>query len=286
MPKRPCTLALTPDDSTIICGDKFGDVYSLPLLGKIWESRERETSENINENIIEQSKKPFTPTANPRTVHTKKNREALRNQQRQLKQSPEKGVLQFEHQLLLGHVSLLTDLVYVRLGKEESPSGRRRDHIITSDRDEHIRVSRGIPQAYITERYCLGHTQFVSKICVPHRKRQMLVSGGGDDHLFVWDWLSGSVRQKVDIREYVTDLKLSRVTWHSSETKIAVSGMWDISNSEIHTQTVDLIITLEAYVSSSPRNLFGELLTSNVLDYQSFSYLPSMNFPISHCKTQ
>jgi tRNA (guanine-N(7)-)-methyltransferase subunit TRM82 len=28
MPKRPCALEVLPDNDTIICGDKFGDVYS------------------------------------------------------------------------------------------------------------------------------------------------------------------------------------------------------------------------------------------------------------------
>ncbi|KAJ4417395.1 tRNA (guanine-N(7)-)-methyltransferase non-catalytic subunit trm82, partial [Neurospora sp. IMI 360204] len=32
MPKRPCALALTPDNKTILSADKFGDVFSLPLL--------------------------------------------------------------------------------------------------------------------------------------------------------------------------------------------------------------------------------------------------------------
>ncbi|KAG9924666.1 hypothetical protein KCU98_g21591, partial [Aureobasidium melanogenum] len=32
MPKRPCAVLVTPDNKTILCGDKFGDVYSLPLF--------------------------------------------------------------------------------------------------------------------------------------------------------------------------------------------------------------------------------------------------------------
>ena len=248
MPKRPCTIALTPDNSTIICGDKFGDVYSLPLLGKVCESERSEILESDHKNSIEQPQKPFTPAASSRTVHTKKNQEALRNQQKQLNSKPKERVVQFEHQLLLGHVSLLTDLAYVRLDKDDSPSGRSRDYIITSDRDEHIRVSRGIPQAYVTEGFCLGHTEFISKICAPHRKRRLLVSGGGDDFLLVWDWISGALRQKLDLRTHVIELGDPEGLRNNSVTNFAVSGIWDISNSKPNAQKADIVVACEAYV--------------------------------------
>lgn len=54
----------------------------------------------------------------------------------------------FEHKLLLGHVSMLTDIALVVLNG--------RNYIITADRDEHIRISRGIPQSHIIEGFCLG----------------------------------------------------------------------------------------------------------------------------------
>ena len=38
MPKRPCAVALTPDESTLLCADKFGDIYSLPLMGQTRDS--------------------------------------------------------------------------------------------------------------------------------------------------------------------------------------------------------------------------------------------------------
>lgn len=252
MPKRPCTITLTPNNSTIVCGDKFGDVYSLPLLGTTYETKKRRNSNGLNGDEAEQTQSAFTPAANSRTVHTKKNQEALRNQQKQLKNKTEKQVLQFEHQLLLGHVSLLTDLIYVQLDNEESPSGKSREYILTSDRDEHIRVSRGIPQAHIIEGYCLGHTEFVSKICAPRRNRQLLVSGGGDDYLLVWNWMSGTVKQKVGLRRYLVGLEhLNRVP-DDPETTITVSGIWDTPSSEQNTQEVDLIVTLEAYISLFP----------------------------------
>ncbi|KAF8892124.1 WD40-repeat-containing domain protein [Infundibulicybe gibba] len=82
--------------------------------------------------------------------------------------------------LVLGHASLLTALL---LTSDER-------HVITADRDEHIRVS-WFPQGYNIEMYCLGHKKFVSALHLPPAAPELLVSGGGDDELRVWDWLSG-----------------------------------------------------------------------------------------------
>ena len=199
MPKRPCAVTLTMDDSTILCADKFGDVYSLPVIGQPYESMTRapvdqNTSSHRNENA---SQVEFVPVASSLTVHTKGNREALRQQQRVRKLKPPKKCLNFDHRLILGHVSLLTDVIYTSM---PTPSGRPRDFILTSDRDEHIRVSRGIRQAHIIEGYCLGHTDFVSKLCVPPDYPHLLISGGGDECLILWNWLLGTVRQRIDLK--------------------------------------------------------------------------------------
>ena len=241
MPKRPCAVALTSDNSTILCGDKFGDVYSLPLLGKSYEDTldvSKEKSENMNGHT-ESDKAPFLPAASLRTVHTKKNQEALRNQQKQTNLKKEQKVLRFDHELLLGHVSLLTDLVCVELDGDGSLSAKRREYIITSDRDEHIRISRGVPQAHIIEGYCQGHTDFISKICIVKNKRQLLISGGSDGYLLVWDWLQWKIRQRIDLRKYVNKLRedyrqqaLTDATG-SKEHNVAISGIWSLSDSHI-----------------------------------------------------
>ncbi|KAF7308310.1 tRNA (guanine-N(7)-)-methyltransferase non-catalytic subunit TRM82 [Mycena chlorophos] len=94
--------------------------------------------------------------------------------------------------LILGHVSLLNAFV---LSADEK-------YILTADRDEHIRVS-WYPQGYTIESYCLGHTSFVSALHVPDSSPDLLISGGGDPVLKVWDWLSGRLKRDIAIREVV-----------------------------------------------------------------------------------
>ena len=206
MPKRPCALAITSEDSTILSADKFGDVYALPLLGKAYNfvslNGEFEGGEGHDEEYSE--KAPFMPTANSLTVHTKRNRDALQQQQTLKTKRPQKKLVLFEHQLILGHVSLLTDIACASL---PCPDGGTQEYILTCDRDEHIRISRGLPQAHIIEGFCLGHISFISKICVLSPLPHLLVSGGGDDEIFVWDWPSGKNIQRVNIKDLVESFK-------------------------------------------------------------------------------
>lgn len=193
MPKRPCAIAVTSDDSTIISADKFGDVYSLPLL--IPATTNHKVLEPATPTLESTSSKLFVPAANNLTVHSQRNRKALENQKKQTPKQSEKSEPSFEHKLLLGHVSMLTDLALVTL--------ECRDYILTADRDEHIRVSRGIPQAHIIESFCLGHEEFISRLCVPGGRKEILISGGGEGEIFVWDWLRGVLLHKADLRALV-----------------------------------------------------------------------------------
>lgn len=190
MPKRPSVISLTPDGNTILCGDKFGDVYSLPLIP--------------GDKPVVQAKpstpKPFQPAATNLTVHTKRNLEALEQQLRMGSKSVEERAPQFEHKLLLGHVSMLSGLTYVSLPSPSS-AGQSRSYLLTGDRDEHIRVSRGIPQTHVIENYCFGHNSFITQMCIPEWQPEILVSGGGDDYLLVWKWQEGRVLQKVSLLE-------------------------------------------------------------------------------------
>lgn len=249
MPKRPCAIALTQDDSIILCGDKFGDVYSLPLSDPRCEgsSAFEPSSSSVEGKPSKSPSKPFSPAATSLTVHTKKNREALRNQQRQMRHESKKQVLMFEHKLLLGHVSLLTDLIAVGLSAPNSPSGKPRNYIITADRDEHIRVSRGIPQSHVIEGFCLGHSEFVSRVCVLKNHPQLLISGGGDGNLIVWDWLSSTMRQKVDLRVLLSRYRASQLL-DQEEFNLAISGIYDVEHGSSLVLDCSVAVTCEALV--------------------------------------
>lgn len=211
MPKRPSAVALGPD-SQIICADKFGDVYALPLLGTTF-------SKPPSAAPLAPAKSRSKPEANAFTVHSQRNLRALAAQERKLelagrsKGAPPAAKTeepQFEITLLLGHVSMLTALA---LGESE---GRR--YIVTGDRDEHIRVSRYIPQAHVIEGFCLGHKEFVGDVVIPPGRPEVLVSGGGDEDLFAWDWKSGRLLSRTSVLSLAQEL--------SAETsKVSVSAL-------------------------------------------------------------
>ncbi|SMR54857.1 unnamed protein product [Zymoseptoria tritici ST99CH_3D1] len=226
MPKRPCAIQVLPDNATLICGDKFGDVYSLPLL----PSSEPEV--NTPQPEVTPTAEQFKPSATPLTVHSRRNLAALTQQQKQKNFTPRKDTLSaFSNTLLLGHVSMLTDMLYTT----HQPAGesKPRSYVLTADRDEHIRISRGPPQTHVIEGYCLGHTAFINKICRVGTS-EVLVSGGGDSWLGVWDWLNFSLRQKFDLLSLVQNIS-------PEETQIAVSGIWSVGDGE----SASVVVTCE-----------------------------------------
>ncbi|OCK80526.1 hypothetical protein K432DRAFT_352869, partial [Lepidopterella palustris CBS 459.81] len=229
MPKRPCAVIFSPDNSTILCADKFGDVYALPLLVSPDES---EAVPPLGQKKDETSQKPFKPAATSLTVHSGRNRKVLEDQMKQSKQQPKtKEPMRFKHEILLGHVSMLTDILFATINAQD-PTAKARNYLLTADRDEHIRISRGPPQSHIIEGFCQGHKEFVSKLCLT--KPRILISGGGDDYLFVWDWLNCSLLEKISIKEPVLDFFKEhpqhdkRPEDHQQEFKVAVCGLWAI----------------------------------------------------------
>ena len=219
MPKRLCSITLTPNEETIIAADKFGDVYSLPLHPSddyAVPKTARDSSNGI-----------FQPSATQLTVHTKGNLEALRQQQERKKRNARKEGPDFEHKLLLGHVSLLTDVLVA----SAEVSGQQRQFILTADRDEHVRVSR-YPQTHIIHGYCLGLRDFVSKICIVPWSQNFLIVGSGEPSLEVFDWQRGTLISRITFDEHVQDAMGSILPDHNDErscSKLAVSGVWPVA---------------------------------------------------------
>ncbi|WBW75196.1 tRNA (guanine-N7-)-methyltransferase WD repeat subunit Trm82 [Schizosaccharomyces osmophilus] len=93
---------------------------------------------------------------------------------------------------IMGHVSILTQLCLTN-----DPHKPDQKIIVTSDRDEHIRISR-FPSAYIIDGFCMGHEDFISRISL--YDNSTLISGGGDNHVFLWDLKSCQCLDAFDVR--------------------------------------------------------------------------------------
>ena len=93
--------------------------------------------------------------------------------------------------LLAGHLSQLLDLALSHHG----------DLVLTADRDEKIRVSR-FPRAYNIETFCLGHTEFVTCLCLAEEKDQIL-SGSGDGTVRLWNYREGVELCRLEVTEQV-----------------------------------------------------------------------------------
>lgn len=219
MPKRPSSIKVSAD-SQILCADKFGDVYAIPLIKSPEPYVPPVKSSTLSSAGAASRTLPKQPAATVLTVHSKGNRAALAAQQRALEKGTndiskaEAGGPDFEHTLLLGHVSMLTALLLAE-------DGQGRKYILTSDRDEHVRVSRYIPQAHVIHGFCLGHKDFVADMVIPLRRKDLLVSGGGDEELIVWDWLHGKVLSKAGILSVVKEVT-------PQATTVAVSKLLSI----------------------------------------------------------
>lgn len=254
MPKRPCAIAVTSDNATILCADKFGDVFSLPLLPP---EHPKDSTDEAATPTPAPSGKDFVPSATSLTVHSARNRMVLEMQKKQRNKAVEKALPPFEHTLLLGHVSMLTSIALVDV--------ERRSYIFTADRDEHIRISRGIPQTHIIEGFCLGHTEFISTMCIPETRRDILISGGGDDELYVWEWQAGRLLSKADLKQHVEAVKRGRHTAEPDDVnedevtdtnKLVVRGVWHVQDASAPKDTI--VVSCEGYVcnSTSPPFLY------------------------------
>ncbi|KAK9487545.1 hypothetical protein V1527DRAFT_419832 [Lipomyces starkeyi] len=218
-PKRPSAIDITSDSSTVLLGDKFGDVYAVPIRD----------------------------IAYPPTVGLSRISEVA---------ECESGG---ELDPILGHVSMLVDLLVT-----EDQKGLR--HIISSDRDEHIRVTK-YPESYVIEAFCFGHEQYVSQLLIPSWSPNTLISGGGDDFLAHWDWTTGELLEKVDIHSIL----YPKSDKHGSDEQIeevAVSGIWQVPELQLvlaYDETVKLLLVFKLHKETRQLEYINKF-SSNILD--------------------
>lgn len=170
--KRATALLISPNGKNIVIGDKSGDIYNLPIEG--------------SENLIlasdpDEDPKETTPEKTP-------------------KDQPTKPTITLAP--IGGHVSILTSLTFIPI--QPTPL------LVSADRDEHVRLSR-YPNAWSIESYLLGHQRFVGALLwVPGNSGQsgVLLSGGGDDDIYVWDVKEAKLKQKISVKGLSAGLKV------------------------------------------------------------------------------
>ncbi|XP_049852277.1 tRNA (guanine-N(7)-)-methyltransferase non-catalytic subunit wdr4-like isoform X1 [Schistocerca gregaria] len=103
----------------------------------------------------------------------------------------------------LGHYSTVTEFLIA--SPASNSDADRHSVLVSADKDEKIRVSRW-PHAYDILCFCLGHTQFVSSLCIVRNERDgldILLSAGGDSRLIAWDYTCGRQLAAADLSDIV-----------------------------------------------------------------------------------
>lgn len=131
--------------------------------------------------------------------------------------------------LLLGHRSVILDLILSNCEK----------YVITCDRDEKIRVSH-YPNCYNIVSYCLGHSEFVTKMKLFND--EILVSASGDGTVRFWNFIEGQELNVLDTNEYVDDRELlEKFASKFEKTEISALPVSDM----------DIYVGKEAYLAVS-----------------------------------
>ncbi|KAM0786589.1 hypothetical protein ACM66B_002044 [Microbotryomycetes sp. NB124-2] len=104
---------------------------------------------------------------------------------------------------ILGHVSMLHALTLVPQNEEH---GVPYPLIVTADLDEHIRVSH-FPKGHVIDKYLWGAERFVSALAyIPGNDEYpepLIIAGGGDSTLKVFDLETGRLRTQIDVAEHL-----------------------------------------------------------------------------------
>lgn len=95
---------------------------------------------------------------------------------------------------ILGHVSMLSEVLVAEHNDKE--------FILTGDRDEHIKITH-YPKSYVVRNWLFGHHEFVSCLHICLFDKDIIISGGGDDYLLVWNWWEKKELARVELRELI-----------------------------------------------------------------------------------
>ncbi len=118
-----------------------------------------------------------------------------------------------EPSLLLGHLSIVTDL-------QMCPTGRL---LATADRDEKVRLSR-YPNSYNIAAFLLGHHSFVCRVAFSPCGL-FLCSAGGDGRLLLWNVASGEKVAELDLNSLAGDEALPcGLFWADSRVLVVFEG--------------------------------------------------------------
>lgn len=138
-----------------------------------------------------------------------------------------------EPTLLLGHLSMILDLVFSDCGK----------YIVTCDRDEKIRVSH-FPNTYNIVSYCLGHQEFVTTLKIVG---DVLISASGDGTVRFWNYTKGEQLGCLNTNQYVkTSNMLETFIQDMDREKVDVTAL-PISEIRIKTNNNNVIIAVSLF---------------------------------------
>jgi tRNA (guanine-N(7)-)-methyltransferase subunit TRM82 len=180
--KRPSCVVFA-NDNQILVGDKFGDAYMFDAHD---EDSHFKTRVNLSKTNAQKKADKRARIAKLQAEQAKPSLDAKQDENEgEDEEEPVKDSAGRTHLPILGHVSILTDMVVAG------------DRVITADRDEHVRVSH-FPKSYIIEHFLLAHKSFVTSLLLVDDK---LISGGGDDFLAVWDWRQGKLQGQISLQE-------------------------------------------------------------------------------------
>ena len=125
--------------------------------------------------------------------------------------------VQGERKPLLGQVSMLTDILF----KNNSHDGK--NYVIITDRDEHIEIAN-YPKTYVIHNWLFGHKEFISSIISPNWRSEWLLSAGGDDCVFLWNWETGKLISTYNylnaIKPHLTDSHLAESRFQNEDNSV------------------------------------------------------------------